>query len=43
MSTETLLPIFGGVAHEESASQTIHWTNLDVTVNGKTGTTGAAV
>jgi len=27
-----------GVVYEESASQTIHWTNLDVTVNGKTGT-----
>ncbi len=27
-----------GVVYEESASQTVHWTNLDVTVNGKTGT-----
>jgi penicillin-binding protein 2 len=27
-----------GVVYEESASQAIHWTNLDITVNGKTGT-----
>ncbi len=27
-----------GVVYEESASQAVHWTNLDVTVNGKTGT-----
>lgn len=27
-----------GVVYEESATQTVHWTNLDVTVNGKTGT-----
>lgn len=27
-----------GVVYRESESQTVHWTNLDVTVRGKTGT-----